>query len=362
MSSEPLTEDQTGQSQAALSRRRFIGAAAGTAALGALAPLDVALAGPGKQGHGKGKGHGKGHGKDHGPHGHPYDADKGDIKPENVGIQLFTVRGLMGGALDLDGTFEMLSDAGYKTVEIGGTYDGRTPSEFRQLAEDFGLKVIGSHVPGGHNAFRNNLEQVLDEAETLGLPYVGIASPAGDVPRTADGYRAMAEEFNTYGEAAKARGITFYFHNHPGDFALDGGEPIYNVLLEETDPKLVWFEMDIAWVVAGGQDPYEYLKAAPHRFPLFHVKDLRFDPNGNRRTPGDVAHPNRPFFLTAVGKGEIDFPRIFSALPHPNRHEYLVEDDDAPDPQINPAGESNTAWVSREYLGNVKVRGRGRRR
>lgn len=359
MSSELLTDDPAEERpaeepQTPLSRRRFIGAAAGTAALGTLAPLDAALARPKKKKKKKRKNKGK--------RGPLYDADRGDIKPQKVGMQLYTIRGLIGGQLDLDGTFEMLSDAGYKTVEIGGTYDGRTPAEFRKLAKDFGLKVVGSHVPGGHGAFRSNLEQVLDEAEELGLPYVGIASPAGDVPQTADGYKAMAEEFNTYGQAARERGVKFYFHNHPSDFALDNGEPIYDVLLEETDPRLVWFEMDIAWVVAGGQNPVDYLRDAPKRFPLFHVKDLRFDPEGNRSTPGNVAKPNRPFFLTAVGKGEINFPRIFKALPNPNKHEYLVEDDDAPNPDINPAGESNTAWVSREYLGNVKLGKRRKRR
>lgn len=324
-----------------LSRRGFLGAAAGTAAAGSLGLAGPALAGGGKKNKKKPRG---------------YDADRTDIKPSNVGIQLFTVRGLIGGPLDLTGTFEMLQDAGYKTVEVGGNYDGRTPTEFRQLARDHGLRVIGSHVPGGHGAWRDNIEQVLDEAEELRLPYVGIASPAGDVPHTVDGYAAMAEEFNEFGEAAKARGMKFYFHNHPQDFMIDNGQVIYDTLLEETDRKLVWFEMDIAWVVAGGQDPRDYLRDAPKRFPLFHVKDLEFREDGVRTTPDGVEGAGRAYNLTAVGKGEINFGRIFSVLPKPNDHEYLVEDDDAPSAERNPAGESNTAWVSREYMGNVRVR------
>jgi len=318
-------------------RRAFIGGAAGSAAAVTLGSLpQPAIAGR------KGKG--------------KKDKRRSDLRASNIGIQLFTVRDFLNDdSLDLDGTFEVLSDAGYKTVEIGGTYDGRTPAEFRELARDFGLRVIGSHVPGGHDAWRDNIELVLDEAEELRIPYVGIAIPAGDVPRTVAGYQALAEEFNEFGAAARDRGLKFYFHNHPDDFTIDNGTVIYDVLLEETERRLVWFEMDIAWVVAGGQNPRDYLKDDSRRFPLFHVKDLRFDPAGNRTTPDGVADPGRPFFLTAVGKGEINFGRIFAVLRDLDDHEYLVEDDDAPDPVINPAGQANTAWVSRKYLAELDV-------
>ena len=324
-----------------LNRRSLLGAAAGTAAVGALGPL----AGPalaGSQAKGRNRGDDR--------------CEDGDLPASTIGIQLFTVRNLLDDAsLDLDGTFEMLSDAGYRTVEIGGTYDGRTPTEFRQLADQYDLKVIGSHVPGGHNAWRSNLELVLDEAEALDLPYVGIASPAGDVPRTVDGYRAMAEEFNAFGQAARARGLKFYFHNHPPDFTIDDGTVIYDVLLEETDRRYVWFELDIAWIDAGGQSAHDYVKADPSRFPLFHVKDLEYNPDGARVTPDGVAGAGRRFDLTDVGKGGIDFARIFSALRRPKDHEYLVEHDDAPNPVANPAGASNTSWFSRKHLAELEL-------
>jgi sugar phosphate isomerase/epimerase len=335
-------DDGTAEEVNGTTRRAFIGGAAGGAAAATLGTLpQSSLAGrPGK---GKKR------------------KRRPDLRASNIGIQLWTVRDFIGDdAVDLDGTFELLSDAGYKTVEIGGTYDDRTPAEFRALARDHGLRVIGSHVPGGQDAWRNNIELVLDEAETLGIPYVGIAIPAGDVPRTVAGYQALAEEFNEFGAAARDRGLKFYFHNHPDDFTIDNGTVIYDVLLEETERRLVWFEMDIAWVVAGGQNPRDYLRDDPRRFPLFHVKDLRFDPEGNRTTPPNVADPGRPFFLTAVGKGQINFARIFSDLRDLDYHEYLVEDDDAGVPEVNPLGASNTAWFSRKHLGEMNVPGHRR--
>jgi sugar phosphate isomerase/epimerase len=302
-----------------LSRRHFLGAAAGAAAGTALAPwAPPALA--------REDGVGKG----------------GKMLPKNrLGIQLFTVRDLLAdNELDLPGTFEMLSDAGYAEVEIGGTYDGRTAAEFRALAAQYGLKPEGSHVPGGGNSWRTARETIFNDAEALG------------------------EEFNTWGAEARARGLNFYFHNHPGDFALDGGTPIYDTLLEETDRKLVWFELDIAWIEAGGQSAFEYVKDDPSRYPLFHVKDIKWDPAGPRVTPDNVAQPGRPFWLVDVGKGDIDFPKIFSALKNVDNHHYFVEHDDAPDDETasstaprprNPAGSANTSWTSRKYLAELKV-------
>jgi sugar phosphate isomerase/epimerase len=127
--------------------------------------------------------------------------------------------------------------------------------------------------------------------------------------------------------------------------------------------------MDIAWVVGGGQDPYAYLREHGWwRFPLFHVKDLRFADDGPRTTPATVAQPNRKYWLTDVGKGDIDFARVFSALRDPDDHYYFVEHDDAPQDETldatsprprNPAGSANTAWTSRKYLANLEI---GRRR
>jgi sugar phosphate isomerase/epimerase len=357
------------------SRRTFLGAAAGTAvAAGTLGPAPAGAQGGGSGGSGG-----------------------GDIPERRIGIQLFTVRDLLAdNELDLPGTFEMLSDAGYALVEVGGTYDSfnfvdRTAAEFKAIADEYGLKPEGSHVPGGGNTWRTNRAQIFADAQTLGLKYVGLASPPQGTAPTHAAYAALAEEFNTWGAEAREHGLKFYFHNHPPDFTLDGGTPIYDTLLAVTDPRLVYFELDIAWIEAGGQSAFEYIRRhGSSRFPLFHVKDLTFTeppyppnvtprtpgPNEPRRTPANVNLPNRPYWLTDVGKGDIDFAKIFSALRDLGDHVYHVEHDDAPDDETaalppgspqgtpltvrprNPAGSANTAWVSRKYLAELGVPGR----
>jgi sugar phosphate isomerase/epimerase len=263
-----------------VSRRGFIGAAGAVGAAAAFNPLAATAAAQDVRGR------------------EPRDI-KG-IPSESIGIQLFTVRDLLAdNELDLPGTFEVLADAGYRLVEVGGTYDGRTAAEFKALAQQFGLRPEGSHVPGGGTAWRTNRAQVFADARALGLTYVGLASPPGGTAQTHAAYKALAQEFNQWGAEARERGLKFYFHNHPTDFALDGGRPIYDTLLEETDPELVFFELDVAWVEAGGQSAYDYIRRyGPKRFPLFHVKDLTWtEPpllkgTSPRTTPGNVNGAN----------------------------------------------------------------------
>jgi sugar phosphate isomerase/epimerase len=351
-----------------LSRRGFIGAAGGVAAAGALGPLSATAAAHGRRRRGRDDNEDYGFGRG------------GDIPLSRIGIQLFTVRDLLAdNELDLPGTFEVLRDAGYAEVEVGGTYDGRTAAEFRALAEQYDLKPEGMHPPQGGSRWTTpeGRAAIYAEARTLGLRYVGAASPPNGYTRDVAGFTRMAADFNTWGAEARAQGLRFYFHNHPEDFALDpSGRPIYDILLEETDPRLVYFEMDIAWFVGGGQDPYEYLREHGWwRFPLFHVKDMRFAADGPRVTPANVNMPSRRYWLTDVGKGDIDFAHIFSALRDPDDHHYFVEHDDAPDDETpavppgqppaprprNPAGSANTAWTSRKYLANLEIRRRRRR-
>lgn len=337
-----------------VSRRAFIGAAGAVGAAGALGPLSGAAAAQGDRAHGRGS--------------------IGSMPQERIGIQLFRVRDLLAdNELDLPATFEMLSDAGYALVEVGGTYDGRTAAQFRELAESYGLKPEGSHVPRSADAWRTDRATIWTDAAALGLSYVGLASPpAGS--RSRAGFQALAQEFNQWGAEARERGLNFYFHNHPDDFLLEDGVPIYNTLLEETDPELVFFELDIAWIEAGGQSAYEYLRTyGPARFPLFHVKDLTWsDPwpatppqaQGPRQTPAGVNQGGRAYWLRDVGKGDIDFAKVFSALKDPRDHVYHVEHDDAGTDETldsaasrprNPAGSANTAWTIRKHLAELEI-------
>src|SRR5687767_3852180 len=147
-----------------LSRRGFVGAAGGAAAAASLGPLV-----PGASGHGRG-------------------GRRGDrlLPRNNIGIQLFTVRDQVA-ALGFEEVFRRLSAIGYREIEFAGyNAQGRrwTNEELRRLLRRYRLRGIGSHVnyysadPTAYS-FVTQLDQVLDDAEEIGLPYIGTASRPG---------------------------------------------------------------------------------------------------------------------------------------------------------------------------------------
>jgi sugar phosphate isomerase/epimerase len=80
-----------------------------------------------------------------------------------------------------------LSRSGYREIEFAGyTGQGRRYSnqELRTLLRRYGLRGIGSHViyyatdPPAYS-FVTRLEQVLDDAKQIGLPYIGDGQPPG---------------------------------------------------------------------------------------------------------------------------------------------------------------------------------------
>jgi sugar phosphate isomerase/epimerase len=288
------------------------------------------------------------------------------IPEANVGLQVFTMRNLApDDVLGPERTLEIAADAGISAVELAGDYYGRTPAQVRALVESFGMRVVSNHY--GPRTMVQNIwydpserARIFAEAHTLGLRSVGTGH-SYVAPLTVDGYKEMAEAFNIWGQDAVANGFDyFFFHNHDVEFTLAQGRPLYDILLEETDPRYVKFELDLGWLAVAGHDPYDYLAEHGDRFPMFHVKDIVWDPAGSRTARPGTVNGGRTFRFADVGKGNLDWARTFSALDDLRDHTYFVEHDDAGNPSLNPAGSPNTVWTGRKYLSELKVERRRR--
>jgi sugar phosphate isomerase/epimerase len=317
-----------------LSRRGFVGAAAGTAAATALGPwAPSALA----------------HKHRH-RHGHKHGHDR-LLPRDRIGIQLYTIRDQVN-TLGFEEAFKRLAAIGYKEVEFAGyNAQGRRWSnqELRDLLRRYGLKATGSHVSytSPSYSFRATLDQVLDDAQEIGLKYVGTASsPAEGSSQTADGYKQAAEEFNTFGAAARKRGLRFYQHNHDSEWEVQNGTRLYDVLFDETDPRLVFLEMDIFWAYVGqsrwpGVKPHEYVWNHPERYPLFHVKDgLR---NGG---------PHSGWTMTDVGAGDIAYEPFFCGI-DTSEHHFIMENDDAAQAEGGSWGDAERSY---DYMASLRER------
>jgi sugar phosphate isomerase/epimerase len=191
-------------------------------------------------------------------------------KVENVGMQLYTVRNEM--VADPLGTLKKVAALGIKQLESArsnkGYYYGLKPKEMAQACSDLGMTLRSGHVN-----IDKNWSQVLNDAAESGQEYLICSSMPGS-GQTIDNYKRVAEIFNKSGEDCKKMNLKFGYHNHDYEFESENGKVLYDVLVENTDPLLVNMELDLGWVAATGNDPLDYLKRYPGRFPLWHLKDM----------------------------------------------------------------------------------------
>lgn len=195
-------------------------------------------------------------------------ASKKDAK--NLGVQLYTFRKEM--LADAKGTLEKIAALGIKQIETArstkGLYYGLKPQEMKQVCKSLGMTLRSGHV-----ALDENWQDTLDQASASGQEYL-ICSSLPTKGQTVDNYKSIAEAFNKAGEDCKKRGIKFGYHNHEYEFETREGEVLYDVLLNNTDPDLVYMELDLGWVVVAGKDPLDYFDRFRGRFPLWHLKDM----------------------------------------------------------------------------------------
>lgn len=260
-----------------------------------------------------------------------------------LGIQLYTVRNDL--ASNFAGTLRKLVAVGYRQVEIGIVSDGRTdfgggsPRDFRRLLDGIGLQVPSCHfgVPKDDSEWSSGIET----AHELGLQYMLCAAPPQRT-NSLDAWKQAAEFFNHLGSLCRKAGIQFAYHNHNAEFRVYDGSLAYDELLRSADPDLVKMEMDCFWATFAGKDPVEYLHKYPGRFPLLHIKDLK---PGYKATTGDFE--GNPF--CEVGRGIINWQRIFEAAAQGGLKHYYVEQDLWDRPSLE------SARISGEYLKKLQV-------
>jgi len=219
-----------------------------------------------------------------------------------VGLQLYTLREYIDK--DPKGVLAKVAKAGYQEVETYGYskekgFWGLSPKEFKSVLAANGLTTSAGHyglddfLAGGS---QDTLKACMEAAKSCGQTYVVVPSMSEKVRATAADFKAVANKLNEAGQLCKAAGLKLGYHNHNFEFKPIDGTTLYEVLLKETDPALVDFEMDIYWVVRAGQDPIKLITQHPKRFTMWHVKDM------------EKANPEHN---TEVGSGTIDFKKIF---------------------------------------------------
>lgn len=229
-------------------------------------------------------------------------------KVKNPGIQLYTVRNEM--LADARGTLKQLAALGIKQIESAGSqkgyYYGLTAKEMKQVCSDLGMTLRSGHVN-----IDNKWQQTMNEAAESGQEYLICSSLPGR-GQTIDNYKKASETFNKAGEECQKLHLKFGYHNHDYEFEQQNGQVLYDVLMDNTDPKLVYMELDLGWVVASGKDPFDYFKRYNGRFPLWHLKDMDLQKKQS----------------TEFGKGGLDIEKILQHREQSGLKYFFIEQEE----------------------------------
>ncbi|NQY14170.1 MAG: sugar phosphate isomerase/epimerase [Henriciella sp.] len=244
-----------------------------------------------------------------------------------IGIQTYTLRAAL--AEDFVGTFQMIKDVGYDYVELNRrNFVERTPAELKTLLDDIGLPSPITHLD--YDMFATRTTEIGDIAGELGCEHAILPWLTED-QRTLDGYKAHAEMLNRAGEVLKPYGVTVGYHNHQFEFFdLGGGQSGMEILLSETDPDNVAFELDLFWVALTGTDIVALFNKHSGRFKYCHVKDLTGDASAFRESVDFEAIVAT--HMANVGEGDLPFESYFAAADIAGLEYYIAEHDNPPLP------------------------------
>lgn len=257
--------------------------------------------------------------------------DEGTKKLKAFGLQLYSVRDVI--PKDPKGVLQQIASYGYNQIESyegeKGMFWGLGHTGFKKYMDDLGMTIVSSHCN-----INQDFEKKAAEAAAIGMKY--LICPWLGPQKSIDDFKKAAAKFNECGNTCKKEGIRFAYHNHDYSFKTLDGQLPQEVMMKETDPSLVDFEMDIYWVVTGGHDPEEWMKKYKDRFRLCHVKD-------RSKTPG----PDNGKNSVDVGTGSIDWKKVLRTAKENGMNYFVVEQEAYPNGSSMEAAKVDAAYMKK---------------
>jgi sugar phosphate isomerase/epimerase len=229
-------------------------------------------------------------------------------KLDHVGLAVITVRAEV--QRDFEGTMRQVAAIGYRDLDMYIYESTLDAPATRAILDRVGLACTSARVRT--TALYRGWERFLDAANVLGAKFITLADVPFPERQTLQDYHELAALFNRCAAIAQQHGLTFCYHNHDAELTPMEGAIPYDIVVAETDPTLVHFQMDVYWMLHGGRDPVHELRRLAGRVSTLHLKDMQ-------------SWPRRG--ITTVGRGRIDFRDILrTAIETGMRYWYVEED------------------------------------
>jgi sugar phosphate isomerase/epimerase len=237
-----------------------------------------------------------------------------------IGLQLYTLRQQVES--ELPKTLAAVRAAGYDEVELYWNIYRHPAADLRRMIVDAGLVA-----PSGHFDY-DGLESKLEYARELGLKYLVCPMLPKQMWTSAKGFHDAADQFNEWGAKVQKLGMTFGFHNHNYEFRRFGEQTGFDILMQNTDPKLVKLEMDCYWITQAGRDPAAMLAQYKDRVRMLHLKDRKPGFASSQELNKAAEH------FTEFGTGSIRWQPIVAEAKSIGVQHYFIEQDEMERPAI----------------------------
>lgn len=200
-------------------------------------------------------------------------------------------------------TLQRIKSAGYDGIELNDFMIKPTPFivrlltkfagmptgnggklDWKKLISESGLKVISLH--SYLNSIEENPEAVAKEALSFGTNTVVITGMYRFDYGNASEVKKLAERLNNAGKALLPYGVKLLYHNHNVELQkISEDKTAYDVIIENTDPQYVNFELDTYWIADGGADVTALIDKLSDRMVMWHINDRGCRKKGPFITP-----------------------------------------------------------------------------
>lgn len=234
--------------------------------------------------------------------------------PIPIAVQLYSVREACRA--DFDAALAQVAAMGFSGVEFAGYYHyADRPADLRRRLDELNLEAAGTHVRT--SAFADEaIARTIDFHQAIGCRFLIVPSdPAFTDPEQS---RALAETFNTTAQRLKPFGMACGFHNHKGEFAIDGGKTWWDLFAERTTPDVI-LQQDCGWTTLAGLDPVDLIERHPGRTKSTHFKPVVLPEHGRTRK-------------ALLGEDSVDWAAVYKACVAVGGTEWIVvEQEEYPD-------------------------------
>lgn len=225
-----------------------------------------------------------------------------------IGAQLFTIRESCQTLQDFSESLKMISDMGYRYVQVSGTCEYSGDWLDNELKKN-GLECVLTHIKP--EKLFNDLDTVIDEHNKFACKHIGLGSYAFFEENIEDCFKAFVKEYSPVIKKLTENEKYFMYHNHAKEFIKFGGKTVLEHLAETFSKDELGFTLDTYWIQAGGGDSSEWIERLSGRIPVIHLKDYAFGPK-----------------MAVLGEGNLNFDKIITSASNAGTKYLLVEQDD----------------------------------